>query len=121
MEINIRPSLRRNEKLRRLRRERKPTGPSREAVQDVEDRRDEEIVKEMWFLIVTGLALFLGGGYFYIVWGIWLRHCLNERQNEFKLLWPSLFSFPEVVRRSAPEEARLRAEGVPNGLAKKSQ
>jgi dihydroceramidase len=39
------------------------------------------------------------GAYFYIVWGIWLRHCLNRRQNEYTLKWPSIFtSLPEVVR-----------------------
>lgn len=38
------------------------------------------------------------GAYFYIVWGIWLRHCLNGRQEEYDLIWPTLFSLPEVVR-----------------------
>ncbi|KAK5737529.1 alkaline ceramidase ydc1 [Elasticomyces elasticus] len=40
------------------------------------------------------------GAYFYIVWGIWLRHCLNGRQDEYELVWPSLFtSIPSIVRR----------------------
>lgn len=44
--------------------------------------------------IMTGI-----GAYFYIVWGIWLRHCLNGRQEEYILQWPSLFtSLPHVVR-----------------------
>lgn len=38
------------------------------------------------------------GAYFYITWGIWLRHCLNGRQEEYDLRWPRLFSLPEVVR-----------------------
>ena len=42
---------------------------------------------------MTGL-----GAYFYIVWGIWLRHCLNGRQEEFALSWPSIFSLPEIIR-----------------------
>jgi hypothetical protein len=36
---------------------------------------------------MTGL-----GAYCYIVWGIWLRHCLNGRQDEYQLVWPHLFS-----------------------------
>lgn len=38
------------------------------------------------------------GAYFYITWGIWLRHCLNGRQEEYDLRWPSLLSLPEVVK-----------------------
>ena len=37
------------------------------------------------------------GAYFYIQWGIWLRHCLNGRQEEYDLMWPRLWSLPEVV------------------------
>lgn len=38
------------------------------------------------------------GAYFYITWGIWLRHCLNGRQDEYDLSWPRFWSLPEVVR-----------------------
>ena len=38
------------------------------------------------------------GAYFYVTWGIWLRHCLNGHQDEFRLVWPSIWSFPEVVK-----------------------
>jgi dihydroceramidase len=38
------------------------------------------------------------GAYFYIIWGIWLRHCLNGRQEEYDLAWPRIWSLPEVVR-----------------------
>lgn len=32
-------------------------------------------------------------------WGIWLRHCLNGRQDEYELNWPTLFtSLPRIVR-----------------------
>ena len=41
---------------------------------------------------MTGL-----GAYFYITWGIWLRHCLNGRQEEYDLAWPTIFSLPEIV------------------------
>ena len=38
------------------------------------------------------------GAYFYITWGIWLRHCLNGRQEEYDLSWPRAYLLPEVVR-----------------------
>ena len=41
------------------------------------------------------------GAYFYITWGIWLRHCLNGRQAEYDLNWPRLFSLPEVARKQS--------------------
>lgn len=60
-----------------------------------------------WWHLMTGI-----GAYFYIVWGIWLRHCLNGRQDEFELIWPSVVtSFPRIERR------RIAA----NGFAKKSK
>jgi dihydroceramidase len=49
------------------------------------------------------------GSYFYIVWAIWLRHCLTERKDEYILKWPSVFSFPEVVSvADADKSARWR-------------
>ena len=40
------------------------------------------------------------GAYFYITWGIWLRHCLNGRQDEYELHWPRFMtSLPLIVRR----------------------
>lgn len=44
--------------------------------------------------LMTGL-----GAYFYIVWGIWLRHCLNYRQDEYELQWPNVWTVPEVRAR----------------------
>ena len=49
------------------------------------------------------------GAYFYIVWGIWLRHCLNYRHDEYELYWPNWFTMPEVVK----------ANSIANGTAKK--
>ena len=47
------------------------------------------------------------GAYFYLTWGIWLRHCLNGRQDEYDLSWPRIWSLPEVVlRKSANGDAR---------------
>ena len=58
-----------------------------------------------WWHLMTGV-----GAYFYIVWGIWLRHCLNGQQDEFEMIWPSIWtSLPRVERRQA----------VPNGSLKK--
>jgi dihydroceramidase len=40
------------------------------------------------------------GAYFYITWGIWLRHCLRGEQDDYELIWPRLVtSLPVVVRR----------------------
>ncbi|KAL6155448.1 alkaline ceramidase ydc1 [Exserohilum turcicum] len=47
-----------------------------------------------WWHLMTGV-----GAYFYIVWGIWLRHCLNYRQDEYELRWRNFWTMPEVVRR----------------------
>lgn len=67
------------------------------------------------FLVEEGIAdtvvrrhLMTGmGAYFYITWGIWLRHCLNGRQDEYELSWPRFWSLPEVVRtKSANGDAR---------------
>ena len=57
-----------------------------------------------WWHLMTGL-----GAYFYITWGIWLRHCLNGRQDEFELVWPSMFtSVPRVERRKALSNGTLK-------------
>lgn len=39
------------------------------------------------------------GAYYYIVWGVWLRHCLNYRQDEYELLWPHWWSMPVVIKQ----------------------
>jgi dihydroceramidase len=46
-----------------------------------------------WWHLMTGI-----GAYCYIVWGIWLRHCLNGRQDEFELIWPNFWTLPHVDR-----------------------
>jgi dihydroceramidase len=77
MEVNIRPSLRRSEKARQQTRDPKTVGSFERAVQDMEDRRDEKIVKEMWLLIATGLSVFLGG---FVVWTLDNEYCSNLRR-----------------------------------------
>jgi dihydroceramidase len=62
------------------------------------------------------------GSYFYIVWAIWLRLCLNEKQDEFMLHWPSMcLSLPEVIPIASFKESNRRAvseNGYLNGHAK---
>ena len=55
------------------------------------------------------------GAYFQITWGIWLRHCLNGRQEDYELLWPRVFSMPEIVRKDVRHGS---ANGGANGFAK---
>ncbi|RDW72015.1 alkaline phytoceramidase-like protein [Coleophoma crateriformis] len=68
-----------------------------------------------WWHLMTGT-----GAYFYIIWGIWLRHCLNDRQEEFVLHWPSIFtSLPEIVPASTlvPQAQASMANGkFANGI-----
>ena len=47
-----------------------------------------------WWHLMTGT-----GAYFYIVWAIWLRHCLNGKQDSYNMHWPKLWSLPVVLRR----------------------
>lgn len=53
------------------------------------------------------------GAYMYIIWGIWLRHCLNGRQEDYALHWPHFYSFPDIVRveKTIPEPAVVNASG----------
>ncbi|KAH0603677.1 uncharacterized protein H6S33_007336 [Morchella sextelata] len=55
-----------------------------------------------WWHLLTGV-----GAYYYIVYGIWLRHCLNGDQDQFDLDWPNLWNLP-VIRRK---------RGAANGAA----
>lgn len=75
-----------------------------------------ELISDMNRHVMTGI-----GSYFYIVWAIWLRLCLNEKQDEYMLNWPSLwFSLPEVVPIATIEKKTGRAvsNGQLNGHAK---
>lgn len=62
-----------------------------------------------WWHLMTGT-----GAYCYIVWGIWLRHCLNGKQNEYDLEWPRIL--PSCVKRRKP----LSSEQVLMSKGKKS-
>ena len=58
------------------------------------------------------------GAYMYIVWGIWLRHCLNHRQDEYELYWPNLWTLPEV--RKLDSQPNIKASTA-NGNTKKTR
>lgn len=55
------------------------------------------------------------GAYLYIVWGIWLRHVLNGKQDEYHLVWPRIWNIPEVVRTRSPAPA-AKSKSRPNGV-----
>ncbi|KAH0842805.1 putative Alkaline phytoceramidase [Fonsecaea pedrosoi] len=61
-----------------------------------------------WWHLMTGI-----GAYCYIVWGIHLRHILNGDQEHFQMVWPSIFTLPEIVRVSdPPEKESSKANGA---------
>jgi len=64
-----------------------------------------------WWHLMTGI-----GSYFYLVWGIWLRHCLNERQDEYMLYWPSYFAIPDVI----PLEPTTPEKSYTNGHSREA-
>lgn len=51
------------------------------------------------------------GAYFYITWGIWLRHCLNGRHDEFELVWPSILTSLPTVRRKRDRSSTMNIDG----------
>ncbi|KAF2704531.1 alkaline ceramidase-like protein [Pleomassaria siparia CBS 279.74] len=70
-----------------------------------------------WWHVGTGI-----GAYYYIVWGIWLRHCLNGKQDDYELVWPAWYTLPVIVRTSkasANGHINGHANGHTNGSVKK--
>jgi dihydroceramidase len=59
-----------------------------------------------WWHLMTGI-----GAYCYIVWGIWLRHCLNGRQDEFELIWPTWWTLPRVEKVEALNGSAIKSKG----------
>ncbi|CAI7624336.1 unnamed protein product [Penicillium glandicola] len=142
METTLRPKWRHSTEEDRLARQKKGLPVPTKERQHYENVRDEKILKTMWFMVIYGLSMFLGGffiwnldnvfcseirrmrrsvglpwglfleghgwwhvmtgigAYLYIVWGIWLRHCLNNRQDEYHLRWAHFWQIPEVIRTS---------------------
>lgn len=62
---------------------------------------------------MTGL-----GAYCYIIWGIWLRHCLNGLQDEYDLSWPATYRLPEIVK---VKQKSVGNGAIPNGSSRKSK
>ncbi|KAK5008423.1 alkaline ceramidase ydc1 [Cryomyces antarcticus] len=63
-----------------------------------------------WWHLMTGI-----GAYFYITWGIWLRHCLNGKQDQYELHWPRVIgTLPTIVRHKS-----VASNGLQNGVVKK--
>ncbi|KAE8354071.1 ceramidase [Aspergillus coremiiformis] len=156
MEVNLRPKWRHTTEEDRLAREKQGLPVPSKEHQHYENVRDTKILKTMWFMVIYGLTMFLGGffiwnldnhfcpkirawrrvvglpwgifleghgwwhlmtgigAYLYIIWGIWLRHCLNNRQEEYQLWWPNFWNFPEIIRTTSSKD---KGE---NGVAKKS-
>lgn len=55
--------------------------------------------------VFTGIAQ-----YFNLTWSIWLRYCLDGKQDDAELVWPSLFTSVPTVERvdrgNAPTKKR---------------
>ncbi|KAI2918451.1 hypothetical protein CBS63078_3013 [Aspergillus niger] len=155
MEVTLRPRWRHSTEEDRLAREKQGLPVPTKEHQHYENVRDIKTLNTMWFMVIYGLSVFLGGfaiwgldnafcpkirgwrrqvglpwgilleghgwwhlmtglgAYMYLVWGIWLRHCLNNRQEEYHLWWPRIWNIPEVLRTGAPGKGA-------NGVAKKS-
>ncbi|KAJ5168296.1 uncharacterized protein N7482_003890 [Penicillium canariense] len=146
METTLRPKWRHSREEDRLERQKKGLSvPSKER-QRFENERDMKTLKTMWFMVLYGLSMFLGGffiwnldnqfcsqirvmrrrvglpwgifleghgwwhimtgigAYLYIIWGIWLRHCLNGRQDDYHLRWKHFWHIPEIVRTTPLSE-----------------
>lgn len=43
------------------------------------------------------------GAYCYIIWGAHLRHILEGNQHKYEMIWPRLYSLPELVRKPESE------------------
>ncbi|KAJ5138662.1 Ceramidase [Penicillium bovifimosum] len=142
MEKTLRPKWRHSTEADRLARQKKGLPVPTKERQHYENVRDEKTLKTMWFMVIYGLSMFLGGffiwnldnvfcgqmrrmrravglpwgifleghgwwhimtgigAYLYITWGIWLRHCLNNKQEDYHLRWAHFWRIPEVIRTS---------------------
>lgn len=77
MEVGLRPSLRRSEEKHRLERNRKNQPALTKEQQEYENKRDIETLKSMWFFVVFGVTMFLGGFGF---WALDNKYCSTLRQ-----------------------------------------
>ena len=63
-----------------------------------------------WWHLMTGV-----GAYCYIVWGIHLRHVLNGDQDKYEMVWPHLWTLPEIIRLSSSGSLQRRGR-IEDGL-----
>jgi dihydroceramidase len=82
MEVNIRPRFRSKEREAANPRVRKGTKAERE----MEDLRDQQILRTMWKMIVSGLSIFLGG---FAIWHLDNENCssLIKWRREIGMPW----------------------------------
>lgn len=164
METILRPSWRRSEEKDREVRKRDGNALESHEEQAYLNKRDGDILKNMWLLVGFGVSIFLGGfalwgvdniycstlrswrrsigmpwgfflelhgwwhlmtgmgAYCYIVWGIHLRHVLNGKQDQYRMVWPKIYRLPEIVHvRNLPEGNGNGNGSVANGSLKKNR
>ena len=61
-----------------------------------------------WWHLMTGI-----GAYCYIVWGIHLRHVLNGNQDKYEMIWPHIWTLPEIVRLPTSTSHRREENKTP--------
>ena len=85
MEFNLRPSLTKREEDFKLSRKR-PMSANEKEISRTDDQRNARILKTMWTMIVTGLAIFLGG---FFLWHLDNEYCSTLRiwRRRFGLPW----------------------------------
>jgi dihydroceramidase len=69
-----------------------------------------------WWHIMTGI-----GSYYYIVWAIWLRICLNGAQDTFMLNWKHWWNIPEVVLIADMKGKEVRPTSIGYGTIRNSR
>lgn len=84
MEVNIRPSLRKKYATVPQKDIDPATTTKSERMANV--RRDERIIKEMWFMVIYGLSIFLGG---FGIWALDIKYCsqLRKWRHDVGLPW----------------------------------
>ncbi|KAF1992467.1 alkaline phytoceramidase [Aulographum hederae CBS 113979] len=54
-----------------------------------------------WWHIMTGIAAYIN-----LTWAVWLRYCLDGKQDEVELVWPRLFSVPLLKKKDRKAHAK---------------
>ena len=85
MEFGLRPSLRKKEEEHKLMRKRSMNAQEK-AILQVENRRDQDVLRTMWTMVACGLSIFLGG---FGIWNLDNRYCSTIRawRREIGMPW----------------------------------